>query len=410
MNLFATTFPSLAVFSIFASQDGHFYSCGNNSYSILGDPNRKGEAIGELQRMEIPGVKQTEVASIGCGAYHVILLTTDSRVLVWGRNTEKQLGIIPVGLQRQFSPSILKFPGGEEIVSVHGGAFFSATVTKSGKVFAWGKNDYGQLGSKCSGATPKLVPIPEPVISVSCGWSHAAALTPAGSLYFWGSNRRGQLGHPSFDKERVPPSLHPTFQGVRQVVCGDHHTGVLLKDGTVFFFGALRCDAANYNHDITTPHKFFEPEAGIIGIAAGSGIAMALGKDGTIYAWGNNYYGNIGNGTSHNHISFPEKIILDPENPGARAIFLGTGYYHTFAITQDGSMYTWGQGTEGATGHGCLTDVTTPEKVENFKWCIPKSEKWAPVMYWLFLGRSDENSGFNIFPMEVIFQFCLIDF
>jgi hypothetical protein len=144
------------------------------------------------------------------GEHHNLLLTRKSRIFVWGRNEDGQLGI---GHEEDVPTptAITNFPCGQIPARVQCGAHFSAVLTEDGSVYTTGYNDIGQLGNGDSRynnkITPTKVDIP-PVAEFTCGWSFVVALTRSGEIYGWGSNNEQQL---QLDTPSVLHVLSPTF-------------------------------------------------------------------------------------------------------------------------------------------------------------------------------------------------------
>jgi alpha-tubulin suppressor-like RCC1 family protein len=398
MNLSGQSYPSLSVHCLLLTREGHLLSWGNNDYGSLGDSERKTQPEKcTPRRLIIPGVDEKEILSVGVGCYHNLLLTRDSTLYAWGRDVEKQLAL-PGDRQDRFTPErVNAFP--EKLAQVSCGAFFSAAISEQGNVYLWGDNSGFNWAAT---PVPYRLEVPSPAISLSCGWEHVIILTRDG-VYAWGKNGYGQLGVGDTNARASPTRLDLT--DVVQVVCGDNHSLALQKNGAVYTWGKKLVGGDSIS--VLRPEKVID--GNVIALSAGASGSMALFKDGTISTWGNNCCGQLGAGRSDENHDEPFKITLDSDEP--RAVFIGSGFYHNFAISEHGDLYLWGQGTDCQLGLGSPTDVSKPTILRNFKFRWPnKEEKWRCVMRWLFLGKLDENSIFYIFPIEVLFNFSKLDF
>jgi alpha-tubulin suppressor-like RCC1 family protein len=142
-------------------------------------------------------------------------------------------------------------------------------------------------------------------------------------------------------------------------------------------------------------------------IAAGGSYSLAQTEDGTLYSWGKNYDGQLGQGHSI-HKSSPSPVQFPPE--AGEITGFGCCCDHAFAITTRGVLYLWGSGTEGRLGNGAERSLHSPTAIEGMKFTLPKSYLyilWKPIFRWLFLGRGTPESPFSDFPVEVVYQFVV---
>jgi len=192
------------------------------------------------------------------------------------------------------------------IKAVAGGSSHTMGLKEDGKLWAWGSNNYGQLGdgTYTERITPVQVQGLSNVISIAAGDSPSLALRSDGTLWAWGYNGYGQLGDGTYTNRSTPVQV----QGLSNV----------------------------------------------ISIAAEYCYSLALRSDGTLWAWGYNYYGQLGDGTYTNRTTPVQVQGL------SNVISIAAGYYHSLALRSDGTLWAWGYNGSGQLGDGTYTSHTTP--------------------------------------------------
>jgi alpha-tubulin suppressor-like RCC1 family protein len=168
------------------------------------------------------------------------------------------------------------------------GEHFSAVVTNSGHIFAWGKGDYAQLGlstyeHKCF---PSSINIPARLHSVAAGRLHAIAVAKDGALWVWGSNNYCQLGQADKQSSLKPTPLDKVVFGgatVAMADCGERHTVAITADGGVWTFGQNNVgqlghgDTSHRNQPFRVTAQSFQ-DSKIVKVAAGAfhNVAMCI--------------------------------------------------------------------------------------------------------------------------------------
>ena len=274
---------------------------------------------------------------------------------------------------------------------------FSLAVGSDGNAYAWGNNTYGQLGDGTTvypRTTPVIVKKPTGTpsaftyVQVSAGGSHSLALGSDGYAYAWGNNGAGQLGNnttsgdnanPVPVRVRDPNSPTDTGKGLKaiQVSAGSNHSLALGSDGNVYAwgndsYGQLGNGATG--NPRTTPVIVKKPTGTpsaftYVQVSAGNNYSLALGSDGYAYAWGNNPYGQLGNNTSSGLSSVPVRVCNPSTrsnvNTGLKAIQISAGFYHSMAVGSDGYAYAWGNNPNGQLGNNTRLSSTVPVRVRN---------------------------------------------
>ena len=233
----------------------------------------------------------------------------EGRVWTWGDNAHGQLGQPDAGR----SPRPRPVAGLHNVVAV-AASWHTLAVTADGHVYAWGRNTYGQLGNGQYGIdaremTPVCVAGLDDIVAVAAGWDHSLALSRTGTVHAWGSRSHGQLGDGVRETGRpaLTPVLIPGLATVKALAAGGHHSLALRGDGTVYAWGSnwngqLGNGKSNKGTHTAVPQRVSSPDGkaaltGVAGIAAGGLHSVAVTEDGQVYAWGYNGTGQIPNGT-----------------------------------------------------------------------------------------------------------------
>lgn len=186
---------------------------------------------------------------------------------------------------------------------------------------------------------------------LALGYFHSAAIKDDGSLWAWGNNDFGQLGDGSRTKRATPVQIGT---GYRAVVAGQYHTLALKTDGSLWAWG-YNSDGQLGDGSTTIRTSPVQVGTGYSAIAAGYRYSIALKADGSLWAWGNNEYGQLGDGTTTGRSS---PLLIDV---GYTAV--AAGWSHTLALKADGSLWSWGHNSLGQLGDGSEIDRASPVQI-----------------------------------------------
>ena len=298
-----------------------------------------------------------EVIQVAAGGSHTAAVTKDGDLYMWGYNNYGQLGVytnVDKNTPVLVNNSTTALPA-KSVKYVALGGSHSAAITKDGSLYIWGWNNYGQLGDGTTTGRYTPIKIMDNVASVSLGNSHSAAITKDGSLYMWGYNGNGRLGDGTTTDRYTPVKI---MDNVASANLGDDHSAAITKDGSLYMWGKNDCgqlgDGTTDNKtNKTRPHRV---ASNVQSVELGDVHTTVISKDGGLYTWGYNYYGQLGNGTTTKS-SNPIKIMND-------VVSCAGGYNHTVALKKDGTVYTWGRNNCGQLGDGTTTDRTSPVAIQ----------------------------------------------
>lgn len=318
-----------------------------------------------------------------------------TRLVGWGDNDMGQLG---TGHLNYSSGSLVASKSrvkltNLDVTAVYAGLRHSFALTSNGKVYAWGNNEYGQLGLGSRGGrhvSPKQIKGLPKIVMVATKQDHTLALDEDGHVWSWGLNMSGQLGDGT-NTDRSKPYKVPNLDKVAFVATGYRSSTVIKDDGSVWQWGG-NCNLAkrdkslaSYVSQLTvsgytdgtggtiehiTPEddclnerylniKSYIPEKvadlpAIQSLSVGFGHTLAVAKNGDLWTWGCNLYGQIGDGSELN-----EEVNLTPQKITGigKVTMVAAGFRHSLAIDAKGRLWSWGHNYFGELGDGTVNEV-----------------------------------------------------
>lgn len=285
-------------------------------------------------------------------------------IYTWGRGEDGQLGLGDTNDQQE--PVLVDLPGTVKQISC--GSGHTVILDRKGQVFTWGRGDDGRLGHGDNGwkYVPRLVEAlaGKQIQQVTCGSYHTAAVSFTGELFTWGGGMYGKLGHGDENGHAVPVQVTALSSvAVVQVACGSRHTVVLTQSLEVYSWGDKENGVAGHSALETEGHQY-APRivAGLRGVnctqvAACGFHTAALTENGEIFTWGEGKFGRLGHGCERNQ---PIPKMIQGPLIGKVVAQVVCGGFHTAAITKKGELYTWGGGEHGQLGHGDKVNKTVP--------------------------------------------------
>jgi alpha-tubulin suppressor-like RCC1 family protein len=315
--------------------------------------------------------------TIDAGSYHTCGITQTEIGYCWGFNQDGEVGNGTTALA--LSPAGVS--GGLAFRQIYGGRYHSCGVTLAGDGYCWGSNLEGQLGRE---ETPFQSSIP--VLngraitfgSISVGRSHTCGLALTGDALCWGSNVGGQLGFFTETSSVDTTGWVRTNEYFSRIAAGGLHNCGLVAFASTSPEGTALCWGFNDQGQLGTGNTItIYPDTtnlstrlvsgGLVfdSITAGYKHTCALTAAGVAYCWGNNAYGQLGDGTT------ARSLVPVAVSGGLTFVALNAGYYHTCGITNTGAAYCWGRNSPtsiqesvgGQIGDGTTTDRSVPTLV-----------------------------------------------
>jgi alpha-tubulin suppressor-like RCC1 family protein len=255
-----------------------------------------------------------------------------------------------------------------------------------GAGMAWGINNFGQLGDNTTTErhTPVQIKGPgspgylEDVVALAAGALHGLALKSDGTVWAWGYNPDGRLGDNTTTDRLTPvqvkgPEGVGYLTGVVAIAAGSSHSLALLSDGTVWAWGENNAGQLGDN-TATERHAPVQVKGkdgdgyltGVVGISAGSQFTLACTSAGSAWGWGSNWAGQLGDNT--NTIRHTPVKVLGTGGVGylAGVVAVAAGDRHSLALISDGSVQAWGHNEFGMLGDGTTTSSSTPVPVHYY--------------------------------------------
>ncbi len=269
------------------------------------------------------------------------------------------------------TPAIEKVKGPSDVVSVGEGDRFGAAVTSAGKLWVWGDNIAGDLclgiAKSKNGIAPKLVPGVNNAVAVSGGGGHLLILLSTGRMKACGENTLGELGNDTFTSSDVPVNVIGVNH-VTAISSGSDTSMALESDGNVYNwgdnnFGQLgNGTTTNSDMPVQVPLEASATEIFAGGSLSTNGQEIALLSDGSVWAWGNDAWGQLGNGITESFSATPVEATALPA--GHTWTYVASGGQSSFALDSNGEVWAWGDDSLGELGDGNDTGyVVTPEQV-----------------------------------------------
>nr|XP_056717793.1 X-linked retinitis pigmentosa GTPase regulator [Euleptes europaea] len=313
--------------------------------------------------------KSDKPLHISCGDEHTSVVTGNGKLYMFGSNNWGQLGL---GTKHTISkPTCVKVLKPEKIKLAACGRNHTLICTEQGKVWAAGGNSEGQLGlgdtkerstfHRISFFTNQLK-----IKQLAAGSSTSAALTEDGQLFMWGDNSEGQIGLADEANVCFPHQVN-VGKPVSWISCGYYHSALITRDGELYTFGEPENGKLGLSPKQLKNNRIPQLVSGISGrvnkVACGGGHTVAL-AEGDVYTFGLGQYGQLGHGTFIFETSEPKTVDLGRH----KICNIASGENHTALITENGLMYTFGDGRHGKLGLGeeNYTNQFVPTLCANF--------------------------------------------
>jgi len=341
------------------------YSWGYNDDGQLG----LGDIVHRSSPVQVGSLNDwTQISaggSVGISSYfHSLAVKADGTLWSWGYNGSGQLGLDDI--TSRSSP--VQVGSLTDWTQVSGGDSHSLAVKTDGTLWAWGNNGSGRLGdgTTVSKSSPVQIGSLTNWAQVSAGYDHSLAVKTDGTLWAWGDNSSitsgsGELGDGTVTNRSSPVQIGVLTNWAR-VSAGFIFSLAVKTDGTLWAWGG---NGSGQLGDGTRTHRSSPVQVGSLTdwseISASDGVtapfSLAVKTDGTLWAWGSNGSGQLGDGTTTNRSS--------PVQVGSLTNWaqVSAGFDHSLAVKTDGTLWAWGSGSGGLLGDGTRTYKSSPVQV-----------------------------------------------
>jgi len=264
---------------------------------------------------------------------------------------------------------ITTFSGGTNWKQVAAGDRHTTAIKTDGTLWTWGYGLDGRLGNGVAAITNRSTPVTTFAggnnwKQVAAGNRHTAAVKTDGTLWTWGLNNAGQLGNAQITSTSTPVTTFAGGTNWKQVAAGTLHTAAVKTDGTLWTWGendnGRLGDGDNVgNINRSTPITTFAGGTNWKQVAAGTLHTAAVKTDGTLWTWGSASLGQLGNTVTSVNISTPVTTFAGGTN--WKQVAVSGSNHKTAAIKTDGTLWTWGNCGNGNLGNAVITgNISTP--------------------------------------------------
>ncbi len=329
---------------------------GSNSSGQLGD----GTTSQRLAPADVLGLT-SGVTGLGAGGLHSCASITSGGVKCWGWNYYGQLG--DGTTTQQLSPvSVVGITS--SVTMLVAGQGHTCALSILGDLVCWGDNVYGQLGDGTI-ALQRLTPVAvvghsEGVTYLASGWSHTCSLSGGGAMKCWGDDGHGQLGLGTMIRRSTPSTAIQFGATATALAVGNNHTCALTNSGDAKCWGDNRYGQVGDGSfgQRSMPTTVSGLGSGNTALVAGAWHSCALTSSSGVKCWGMNSLGQLGDGSL-----LPKNVPVDTSGLSNGVVALAAGYGHTCALMLGGGVKCWGMNSYGQIGDGTTTQKNTPVDV-----------------------------------------------
>ena len=299
------------------------------------------------------------VLMVRCGGSFVYAIDSRGQIWGWGDNSKGQLAYPQRGLIRK-PQLVAQSLNGLDIADIQCGNENTLFLMKDGTVYACGANGHAQLGIKGfreNSTEPLLIPTLSDIVQIDSGFGQSLALDASGRVWAWGYNNFGQVG--TGDRTTMQEPVDIGLTHVVQIGCGGKYSMALTASGAVYAwgendYGQVMAGRAGYQ---ATPTQIDLSGHRIKQIATGGDVAFLIDDEDHVWAWGRNDFFQCGNDTIGKGTAVPVRVMIPDEERIVRVIAYSS---HTMALTDTGRLWFWGASDMGERGDGTHPTKSLP--------------------------------------------------
>jgi len=297
---------------------------------------------------------------VSCGGEHSAVIKTDGTLWTWGLGTSGQLGDNTTTSKSSPVQTVSAGTNWRQVAGGAGNGNHTAAIKTDGTLWTWGRNPFGALGNNTTidrSSPVQTVSAGTNWKQVSCGEWHDAAIKTDGTLWTWGRAGVGQLGDNTAIDKSSPVQTVSGGTNWRLVSCGAYHTAAIKTDGTLWSWGRNSYGRLGDNTTISRSSPVQTVSGGTNWklVSCGATQTAAIKTDGTLWVWGWNLFGALGDNTTIQRAS-PVQTV----SGGTNWKQVAGGTYRHAAIKTDGTLWTWGFNSNGQLGDNTRIDKSSP--------------------------------------------------
>jgi predicted fused transcriptional regulator/phosphomethylpyrimidine kinase len=323
--------------------DNTFTIASDNTYRLLLEPAPN-------NTLKLSNIGMTYVfTKIACGDGHIIGLASDGKMYAWGSNQFGQLGTNARITNVMYDTPAVVAGNLGGITDIACGKEFSAAIS-NGRIYTWGNNSKGQLGvgrTLATSTVPRMIDTISNCTAIACGDEHMIAIAANNRLFGWGDNTFGQIGNGTNDQQNIPVEITRSISAPIMIACGPTHSFAVNSNKRLVGWGKNTNYELGINNNI---NQNVPIEINLILlnnvslIAAGTATNMAV-SNGRLYQWGGS-----NNRTPRGVDSLTNTTAI------------ACGSFHNLAVS-NGKLYAWGNNSNGQLGNNTTTTSSTPVEV-----------------------------------------------
>jgi alpha-tubulin suppressor-like RCC1 family protein len=364
------------------SLNGRVFTWGHNKYGQLGNGSTVGESVPTEITSEFNLANGDKIINLVLGLVHSSALSLNGRVFTWGNNVDGQLGDA-TNNQRNTPTEIthrFNLANGDKIINLALGEYHSSALSLNGRVFVLGKTVDGRLADRDDTNNERKTPyeitsrFSLAAVDKFVSISHSSASSSNGRIFTWGISHK--YDYKTKLEKTVPNEITSRFS----LAAGDRISAISIRS---YRYAALNSNGHVFNcrfsyseAQLPTVMNFFQHKLDavdkIVSISLGEDHSSALSSNGRVFTWGENEYGQLGDGTTE--IIFDPSLIdsIDPPtevtsrfglSAGDKIVSISLGGDHSSAISSTGRVFTWGYNEYGQLGDNTITNKSVPTEI-----------------------------------------------